>query len=154
MKDWGLSQLSVPWIALIVSWCCFRMINTSGHMHPWTSASLITLQDVKNKDIPRWQLKKYLRTPDSKLSIYYYQWFKNQISKCASWKTPLSAGLVVIWFNQYSFDFLVIWEQHNNLKCKKRRYYTVACFLSFGRTMRHQHFRLCFVRNVQYLLSF
>ena len=52
------------------------------------------------------------------LSIYHHQWVKIN-SKYASWKPLLSAGLVVIWFNQYSFDFLAIWEQHNNLKSKR-----------------------------------
>lgn len=118
MKDWGLSQLSVSWIALIETWRCFRMISTSGHMHPLTSVSLITLQDIKNKD-SLWNIFEPQIRKWQQLSIYYYQWVKNRISKCPSWKTPLSAGLVVIWFNQYSFDFLAIWEQHNNLKSKK-----------------------------------
>lgn len=110
MKDWGLSQLSVSWIALIETWRCFRMISTSGHMHPLTSVSLITLQDIKNKD-SLWNIFEPQIRKWQQLSIYYYQWVKNRISKCPSWKTPLSAGLVVIWFNQYSFDFLAIWEQ-------------------------------------------
>lgn len=118
MKDWGLSQLSVSWIALIETWRCFRMISTSGHMHPLTSVSLITLQDIKNKD-SLWNIFEPQIRKWQQLSIYYYQWVKNRISKCSSWKTPLSAGLVVIWFNQYSFDFPAIWEQHNNLKSKK-----------------------------------